>query len=62
MASSLALAGEPDQAATTGMESAARATKANSKRTEQELVRVLDVLKPWQNRSAVREFQETVQA
>lgn len=62
MASSLALAGEPDQAATTGMESAARAGDAGSKRTKQELIRVLDVLKPWQNRPAVRGLQEAVRA
>jgi hypothetical protein len=57
MAASLALAGEPDQAAKTGLASAARATRANSRRTRQELVRVVETLKPWQNRPAVKELQ-----
>ncbi|MEU7525980.1 helix-turn-helix transcriptional regulator [Saccharothrix sp. NPDC042600] len=60
MAASLALAGEPDQAAATGVASAHRAKDANSQRTKRELVRVLDVLKPWRNRPAVRQLQEAV--
>lgn len=60
MAASLALAGEPDQAAVTGVTSAQRATDANSQRTKRELVRVLDALKPWQNRPAVRELQVAI--
>ncbi|RLK58774.1 hypothetical protein CLV68_3249 [Actinokineospora cianjurensis] len=59
-ASSMALAGEPDQAAATGLEAAARADTASSRRTQQELVRVLDVLKPWQHRSAVQELRHAV--
>jgi transcriptional regulator with XRE-family HTH domain len=60
MATSLALAGEPDEAASTGMASAARATSANSQRTRQELTRVVDVLAPWQHRPAVRELRHVV--
>jgi DNA-binding XRE family transcriptional regulator/tetratricopeptide (TPR) repeat protein len=60
MASSLALAGEPDQAAAAGTEAARRATASGSQRTSRELIRVLDVLKPWQNRPAVRELQHAV--
>jgi hypothetical protein len=60
MAGSLALAGEPEQAASTGLESATRAADTNSRRTTQELNRVLDYLKPWQNRPAVKQLQEAV--
>jgi len=60
MAASLAFAGEPDQAAVTGIASARRATDAHSARTKRELVRVLDILKPWQNRPAIRELREAV--
>jgi hypothetical protein len=60
MAGSLALAGEPDQAAATGLESATRATDTNSHRTTQQLTRVVEYLKPWQNRPAVRELQQVV--
>lgn len=60
MAASLALAGEPDQAALTGVASARRAKDSNSQRTKRELVRVLDVLKPWRNRPAVRGLHEAI--
>ncbi|MEV6621285.1 helix-turn-helix transcriptional regulator [Amycolatopsis sp. NPDC051106] len=59
-AGSLALAGEPDEAARTGVESAARADSTSSRRTRQELVRVVRVLEPWQNRPAVRELREAM--
>lgn len=62
MAASLALAGEPDQAAATGTASAARAREANSNRTRQELKRVIDVLQPWHNRPAVRGLKDAVLA
>ncbi|MGW4591893.1 helix-turn-helix domain-containing protein [Amycolatopsis thermoflava] len=62
MAGSLALAGEPDQAATTGLESASRAFATNSDRTKQQLVTVLDYLRPWQHRPAVRELRHAVAA
>jgi tetratricopeptide (TPR) repeat protein len=56
MAAAQALAGDADQAAGTGLESAARAAYAGSGRTRRELVRVLDTLRPWQHRPAVREL------
>ncbi|MEV5719368.1 helix-turn-helix transcriptional regulator [Amycolatopsis mediterranei] len=59
-AGSLALAGEPDEAARTGVESAARADSTSSRRTKQELVRVLDHLRPWTNRPAVAQLREVV--
>ncbi|MGW4593247.1 helix-turn-helix domain-containing protein [Amycolatopsis thermoflava] len=62
MAGSLALAGEPDQAARTGMESASRARETNSDRTKQQLVTVLGYLRPWQHRPAVRELRQAVAA
>ena len=61
-AGSLALAGEPDQAASVGMESAARAGRAGSNRTRKELARVVKVLTPWKNRPAVRGLAEAVTA
>jgi len=60
MAASLALAGEPDEAASTGMASAARATSANSRRTRKELTRVVDVLAPWQQRPLVQELRDAL--
>jgi DNA-binding XRE family transcriptional regulator/tetratricopeptide (TPR) repeat protein len=59
-AGSLALAGEPDEAARTGVESAARADSTSSRRTKQELVRVLEYLRPWANRPAVMQLGEVV--
>jgi DNA-binding XRE family transcriptional regulator len=59
-AGSLALAGEPDEAARTGVESAARADSTSSRRTKQELVRVLGYLRPWTNRPAVTQLREVV--
>ncbi|ADJ43936.1 XRE family transcriptional regulator [Amycolatopsis mediterranei S699] len=59
-AGSLALAGEPDEAARTGVESAARADSTSSRRTKQELVRVLEHLRPWTNRPAVTQLREVV--
>ncbi|MCP3797977.1 helix-turn-helix domain-containing protein [Allokutzneria sp. A3M-2-11 16] len=62
MASTLALSGEPDEAARTGVVSAALAAETNSQRTVQELHKVLDTLKPWENRAGVRELREAVTA
>ncbi|MEV8614979.1 XRE family transcriptional regulator [Amycolatopsis sp. NPDC051373] len=61
-AGSLALAGEPDEAARTGIASAARADSTNSRRTKQELVRVLDYLAPWSRRPEVVRLREVVTA
>ncbi|WP_037360756.1 helix-turn-helix domain-containing protein [Amycolatopsis orientalis] len=60
MANSLALSGEPDQAARTGLVSARRAAETNSRRTKEELRRVVEVLKPWHNRPDVRELREAL--
>ncbi|MFE3178000.1 multiprotein-bridging factor 1 family protein [Amycolatopsis sp. NPDC059090] len=60
MANSLALSGEPDQAAKTGLVSAHRAAETNSRRTREELRRVVGVLKPWHNRPDVRELREAL--
>jgi hypothetical protein len=62
MASSLALAGEPDTAANTGLEALSVATETASERTTRELAAVVDVLRPWANRPAVRELREAVLA
>jgi transcriptional regulator with XRE-family HTH domain len=48
-ASALALAGEPDAAADTGIEAAQVAAAIASRRTTRELVRVLTALEPWRN-------------
>jgi DNA-binding XRE family transcriptional regulator/tetratricopeptide (TPR) repeat protein len=60
MASSLALAGEPDAAAATGLRSLPLAITTNSRRTTQELDNVLTLLQPWENRAAVRELRAAV--
>jgi tetratricopeptide (TPR) repeat protein len=62
MASSLALAGEPDEAARTGLASVSLASGTDSGRTMQELAKVLSTLAPWKTRAAVRELQEAVSA
>jgi transcriptional regulator with XRE-family HTH domain len=62
MAGSLALAGEPDQAAATGLQSARRAASTNSDRTKQQLVQVVGYLKPWQHRPAVQELRQAIAA
>ncbi|WP_235926478.1 helix-turn-helix transcriptional regulator [Actinokineospora pegani] len=59
-AGSLALAGEPDEAARVGLDSAARATRTGSDRTFNELARVVASLKPWQHRPAVRDLARAV--
>ncbi len=59
-ANSLALAGDPDEAATVGLEAFSLARDANSQRTVRELVKVLTTLKPWARRVAVRELREAV--
>ena len=62
MASSLALAGEPDEAARMGLTSIPLARETNSGRTMQELAKVLTTLTPWKTRAAVRELQEATSA
>lgn len=61
-ASSLALAGEPDDAATAGLEAVQIATATTSQRTKRELIRSLVTLKPWHNRPGPRTLREAVVA
>nr|WP_052478220.1 hypothetical protein [Kibdelosporangium sp. MJ126-NF4]CEL16805.1 putative DNA-binding protein [Kibdelosporangium sp. MJ126-NF4] len=60
MASSLALAGEPDEAAGVGIEAAMLATATASKRTKRELRRALTSLRPWSGRTGPRQLQEVL--
>lgn len=59
-ASSLVLAGEPDEAAGTGLEATQLASMTTSQRTKQELLRVLEALKPWRNRPGPRDLREAL--
>ena len=58
--SSLALAGEPDEAAETGLEAVQLATATSSQRTKRELVRALAALTPWRNRPGPRALREAL--
>ncbi|MGH3870058.1 MAG: XRE family transcriptional regulator [Pseudonocardiaceae bacterium] len=58
--SSLALAGEPDEAASTGLEAAQIASSTTSQRTKRELIRALAALKPWRNRPGPRALREAL--
>lgn len=60
LASSLALAGEPDDAAGAGLEAAQLATATTSQRTKRELMRALATLKPWHNRPRPRALRQAV--
>jgi transcriptional regulator with XRE-family HTH domain len=60
MASALALAGEPDEAAGAGLDAAQLATATASQRTKRELTRALATLTPWQNRPGPRALREAV--
>ena len=60
MAGALALAVEPDDAATAGHEALAVAVEAHSLRTVRELKRVCTLLEPWRSQPAVRELREAV--
>lgn len=60
MALALALAGEPDEAARVGIASFSIATTTKSARTIKELIRLLDRLSPWLNRTSVREFRDVL--
>ncbi|TDP96376.1 hypothetical protein EV186_104361 [Labedaea rhizosphaerae] len=59
-ASSLALAGEPDDAAAVGLESAAVASVTGSARTKRELGRALATLEPWSARPGPRALREAL--
>jgi transcriptional regulator with XRE-family HTH domain len=60
MAETLAAADEPDEAAKVGVQAQAVAVATNSRRTSQELRRLLDRLTPWADRPTVRELREIV--
>jgi hypothetical protein len=60
MASALALAGEPDEAARVCLTAWPRAVETDSGRTKAELKKVLVTLQPWQSRSSVRALREAM--
>jgi hypothetical protein len=60
MASALALAGEPDEAAQIGLVAWPLAVEADSGRTKAELRKVLVTLQPWQGRASVRSLREAM--
>lgn len=62
MATSLGLAGEPDEAARTALKSLTLAQQTDSDRTLKELSVVVGTLKPWKTRAAVRELRDAVSA
>ncbi|MBV9144167.1 MAG: hypothetical protein JO115_25145 [Pseudonocardiales bacterium] len=59
---SLALSGEPDDAATAGLEALQIATATASERTKRELMRSLVTLTPWQDRPGPRALREALMA
>lgn len=58
----LALSGEPDEAATTGLESVEVARATNSQRTLRVLAEVVQTLTPWRSRPGPRELREALLA
>lgn len=60
MASALALAGEPDEAARVGIMAWPLAMDTDSGRTKAELQNVLATLQPWHARAAVRELRDAL--
>jgi hypothetical protein len=58
--SSLALAGEPDEAASAGLEAVQIASSTTSQRTNRELMRALATLQPWRNRPGPRALREAL--
>jgi hypothetical protein len=61
-AAALALSGEPDEAATIGLESAQTAKTMGSERTIRVLAAVVRTLTPWSRRPAVRALREILSA
>jgi hypothetical protein len=59
-ASSLALAGEPDEAASVGVQAAELATATASQRTKRELGRTLTTLGPWSGRPGTRQLRDAL--
>jgi tetratricopeptide (TPR) repeat protein len=60
LASALALAGEPDEAAEKGLEAVQFASATTSQRTKRELMRTVASLQPWCNRPGPRALREAV--
>lgn len=60
MASSLAAAGEPDEASAVGLGALTIAKETNSTRTTGELQRVVGRLEPWSARSTVQELRDAL--
>lgn len=61
-AAALALSGEPDEAATVGLESAQVGKAISSERTIRVLKKVVRTLTPWSCRPAVRALREALSA
>lgn len=61
-ASALALAGEPDDAAATGLESIQLASTTSSTRTKREIGRAVRTLQPWASRPGPRALREALLA
>ncbi len=61
-AAALALSGEPDEAATVGLESAHVGKAISSERTIRVLKKVVHTLTPWNRRPAVRALREALSA
>jgi len=61
-ATALALSGEPDEAATVGLESVEMATATDSRRTLRVLADMMGTLAPWRGRPLVRELQDAIAA
>ena len=61
-AAALALSGEPDEAATVGLESIEVAAATNSRRTLRVLAEVMGTLTRWRGRPAVRELHDAMAA
>ncbi|WP_225320491.1 helix-turn-helix domain-containing protein [Streptomyces luteolifulvus] len=61
-ACSLALAGQPDDAASVGLAAVALSDATNSLRTKRELTRAMTTLQPWATRPGPRELREALRA
>lgn len=62
LTSSLALSGEPDEAARTGLDAIELASATKSQRTRRELARSLAAMKPWENRPGPHALREAVRS
>lgn len=62
LASALALTGEPDESAGTGLQAMELAVATGSQRTKRELGRTLRTLRPWRRRPGPRQLGEALAA